>query len=35
MPRWVLIAEVFQEESVHRALEADVKLVDLAFGQSG
>ena len=29
-----LHGEVFQEQSIHRAFETDVKLVDLAFGQS-
>ena len=33
MPRWVFYGEVFQEQGVHGALEADVKLGDLAFGQ--
>ena len=29
-----LLSEVFQEERIHRALEADMQLTDLAFGQS-
>ena len=29
-----LLREIFQEERIHRALEADMQLADLALGQS-